>query len=42
MKQVSIEKVLYVLENEANVVRVQEEVAKKALVPLEKMLEIVG
>ena len=42
MKLVSLEKVLDVLENETNVVRVSKEVSKKALIPLEKMLEIVG
>lgn len=42
MKLVTLEKVLDVLENETNVVRVSEEVSKKALIPLEKMLEIAG
>ena len=42
MKLVALEKVLDVLENETNVVRVSEEVSKKALIPLEKMLEITG
>ena len=42
MKLVALEKVLDVLENETNVVRVSEEVSKKALMPLEKMLEIAG
>lgn len=41
MKMVSLEKVLDVLEKEINVVRVPEEVSKKALIPLEKMLAIV-
>lgn len=40
MKLVTLEKVLDVLEKETNVVSVSEEVAKKALLPLEKMLEI--
>lgn len=42
MKFVTLEKVLDVLENETNMVQVPEEVSKKALVPLEKMLEIAG
>ena len=42
MKLVTLEKVLDVLENETNVVRVSEEVSEKALIPLEKMLEIAG
>lgn len=42
MKLVTLEKVLDVLENETNVVQVPEEVSKKALIPLEKMLEIAG
>ena len=42
MKLVTLEKVLDVLENETNVVQVSEEVSKKALIPLEKMLEIAG
>lgn len=42
MKLITLEKVLDVLENETNVVQVSEEVSKKALVPLEKMLEIAG
>lgn len=40
MKLVTLEKVLDVLEKETNVVSVSEEVAEKALVPLERMLEI--
>lgn len=40
MKLVTLEKVLDALEKETNVVSVSEEVAKKALLPLEKMLEI--
>lgn len=42
MKLVTLEKVLDVLENETNRVQVPEELSKKALVPLEKMLEIAG
>ena len=42
MKLVTLEKVLEVLERETNVVQVPKEVSKKALVPLEKMLEIAG
>ena len=42
MKLVTLEKVLDVLENETNVVRVSEEVSKKALMQIEKMLEIAG
>ena len=42
MKLVTLEKVLDVLEKETNVVSVSEEVAKKALLPLERMLEIAG
>ena len=42
MKLVTLEKVLDVLENETNVVEVPEETSKKALIPLEKMLEIAG
>ena len=40
MKLVTLEKVLDCLEKETNVVSVSEEVAKKALIPLERMLEI--
>lgn len=40
MKLVTLEKVLAVLEKEENVVHVPEDVAEKALMPLEKMLEI--
>ena len=42
MKLVTLEKVLDVLEKETNVVHVPEHDAKKALQPLEKMLEIAG
>ena len=42
MKLVTLDKVLKVLEEETNVVKVSEEVSKKALIPLEKMLEIAG
>ena len=42
MKLVTLEKVLDALEKETNVVSVSEEVAKKALLPLERMLEIAG
>lgn len=42
MKLVTLEKVLDVLENETNRVQVPEELSQKALVPLEKMLEIAG
>lgn len=40
MKLVTLEKVLDVLENETNMVQVSEDISKKALIPLEKMLEI--
>lgn len=40
MKSVTLEKVLDVLEHETNVVTVSEELRKKALAPLEKMLEL--
>lgn len=40
MKYVTLEKVLDVLEHETNVVTVSEELRKKALLPLEKMLEL--
>ena len=40
MKFVTLEKVLDVLENETNVVNVSEELRKKALLPLKKMLEL--
>ncbi|MBQ8802877.1 MAG: quinolinate synthase NadA [Tyzzerella sp.] len=40
MKFVTLEKVLDVLENENNVVMVGEEMQKKALIPLERMLEL--
>ena len=42
MKFVTLKKVLDVLENETNMVQVSEEISKKALIPLEKMLEIAG
>lgn len=42
MKLVTLDKVLEVLEKEINIVKVPEEVSKKALIPLEKMLEIAG
>ena len=42
MKLVTLDKVLEVLEKETNMVQVPEEVSKKALIPLEKMLEIAG
>lgn len=42
MKFVTPEKVLAVLEKENNLVEVPDETAKKALIPLEKMLEIAG
>lgn len=38
MKLNTLEKIVYVLENDANQVEVSPEVAKKALIPLEKML----
>lgn len=41
MKLVNLEKILEILEKETNIVQVSEEVSKKALIPLEKMLEIV-
>ena len=40
MKFVTLEKVLHVLENETNVVTVSEELLEKALLPLERMLEL--
>ena len=40
MKFVTLEKVLHVLENETNVVTVSEELREKALLPLERMLEL--
>lgn len=40
MKLVTLEKVLDVLENETNVVTISNEVCEKAMVPLEKMLEL--
>lgn len=40
MKFVTLEKVLQVLENETNVVTVSEELREKALLPLERMLEL--
>ena len=40
MKFVTLDKVLHVLENETNVVTVSEELRKKALLPLERMLEL--
>ena len=40
MKTVTLEKVLEVLEKEINVVHVSDEVSKKSLIPLERMLEI--
>ncbi len=40
MKLITIEKVLHVLKTEENQVEVEESVAKKALVPLERMLEL--
>ncbi len=40
MKFVTLEKVLDVLEHETNVVTVSEELCEKALLPLEKMLEL--
>lgn len=40
MKYVTLEKVLHVLENETNVVTVSEEHREKALLPLERMLEL--
>jgi len=40
MKFVTLEKVLNVLENETNVVTVSEELREKALLPLERMLEL--
>ena len=42
MKLVTLEKVLDILENETNMVQVPEELSKKAIIPLEKMLEIAG
>ena len=40
MKKVTLEKIVDVLENETNEVFVDEEVAKKAMVPLTRMLEL--
>lgn len=40
MKQVTLQKIRFVLENESNEITVSEETRKSALVPLEKMLEI--
>lgn len=40
MKRITLEKVLDVLEKEKNVVQVSKEVSEKALIPLEKMLEM--
>lgn len=40
MKKVTLEKIIDVLENETNEVFLDEEVAKKALIPLERMLEL--
>ena len=40
MKFVTLDKVLHVLENETNVVTVSEELREKALLPLERMLEL--
>lgn len=40
MKFVTLEKVLDVLENETNVVTVSTELREKALLPLERMLEL--
>ena len=40
MKSITLEKVLDVLENETNLVSVSESLREKALIPLEKMLEI--
>ena len=40
MKFVTLEKVLNVLENESNVVTISAELREKALLPLERMLEL--
>lgn len=40
MKLITLEKVLEVLEKETNMVHVSEEISKKSLLPLERMLEI--
>ena len=42
MKFVTLDKVLEVLEKETNVVKVPKDISKKALIPLERMLEIAG
>ena len=40
MKKVTLEKVLDALENETNIVTVSEELREKALLPLERMMEL--
>ena len=40
MKLITLEKVLEVLEKGTNMVHVSEEISKKSLLPLERMLEI--
>ena len=40
MKYITLEKILSVLENETNEMVVSEELRRKALAPLERMLEL--
>ena len=40
MKKITLEKVLDALENETNIVTVSEELREKALLPLERMMEL--